>query len=45
MSTLKEGQKAPAFRLPDQEGRELALADFAGKHVFIFFFVKALTPG
>jgi peroxiredoxin Q/BCP len=45
MSTLKEGEKAPGFRLPSDDGREIALEDFRGQHLFIFFFVKALTPG
>jgi peroxiredoxin Q/BCP len=45
MSTLKAGERAPLFRLPNEDGKEIALEDFRGKHVFIFFFVKALTPG
>jgi peroxiredoxin Q/BCP len=45
MSTLKAGQKAPDFRLPGDDGKEVALADFRGKYVVLFFYVKALTPG
>jgi peroxiredoxin Q/BCP len=45
LSTLKAGEKAPPFRLPNEDGKEIAIEDFRGKHVFIFFFVKALTPG
>jgi peroxiredoxin Q/BCP len=42
---LKEGQKAPDFRLKTEEGKEVSLADFQGKRVVIFFFPKANTPG
>lgn len=39
------GQKAPDFRLKTDEGKELALSDFRGKRVVLFFFPKANTPG
>jgi len=42
---LKPGTKAPAFRLQSDEGKEIALKDFAGKRVLLFFFPKASTPG
>jgi len=42
---LKEGQKAPEFRLKTEEGKELSLGDLQGKRVVIFFFPKANTPG
>ena len=42
---LKLGAKAPAFRLPSDEGQEIALKDFAGRRVLLFFFPKASTPG
>lgn len=42
---LKAGDAAPEFRLPGADGKEVALADFRGKHVVLFFFVKALTSG
>ena len=45
MATLKAGDKAPEFRLPTAEGKELALADLRGKNVVLYFFVKALTSG
>jgi len=38
------GQKAPEFALPSSAGKEIKLADFAGKkNVVLFFFVGAFT--
>jgi peroxiredoxin Q/BCP len=43
---LKEGDKAPSFSLPDDQGKTVDLSDFAGKkEVVLFFFPKADTPG
>jgi len=42
---LKEGEKAPEFRLPADDGSEVALSEYAGKNVIFYFFPKALTPG
>lgn len=42
---LKEGQKAPAFTLPADDGSPVSLKDFEGKTVVLFFFPKASTPG
>jgi thioredoxin-dependent peroxiredoxin len=42
---LKIGDKAPGFQLKTDEGGELALSDFRGKRVLLFFFPKANTPG
>ncbi len=42
---LKVGAKAPAFRLLSDEGQEIALKDFAGQRVLLFFFPKANTSG
>jgi thioredoxin-dependent peroxiredoxin len=42
---LKVGAKAPAFRLESDEGRQIALKDFADQRVLLFFFPKASTPG
>ncbi len=39
------GDKAPEFQLPDATGKEIALADYRGKRVVLFFFVKANTSG
>jgi peroxiredoxin Q/BCP len=42
---LKAGEQAPEFRLKSDEGKEIALSDFKGRHVVLFFFPKANTPG
>jgi peroxiredoxin Q/BCP len=41
---LKEGDKAPSFSLPSEEG-EITLKDFKGKTVVLYFYPKDLTPG
>ena len=42
---LKIGAKAPAFRLQSDEGKKLALKDFTGQRVLLFFYPKANTSG
>ena len=42
---LKEGDPAPAFRLAADDGREISLANLRGKHVALYFYPKASTPG
>ncbi len=42
---LAEGDAAPDFRLPDSNGDEVALSDFRGKHVVVYFYPSAGTPG
>src|ERR1700704_4929908 len=42
---LAEGTKAPAFRLPRDGGETVALADYAGKKLVLFFYPRADTPG
>jgi len=44
MAALKVGDPVPAVRLR-ADGTEVSLRDFAGRRVFLFIFVKALTPG
>lgn len=44
-SALIEGAKAPAFRLPSDCGSTLALSDFAGKKLVLFFYPRANTTG
>ncbi len=45
MNPLKRGENAPHFILPDQHNQSVALTDFKGKKVLIYFYPKALTPG
>ena len=42
---IVEGKPAPAFSLEDGSGRSVSLADFAGKHVILYFYPKDDTPG
>lgn len=43
---MKEGDKAPAFKLRSNEGKEVSLADFKGKNrVVLYFYPKDDTPG
>lgn len=42
---LTTGSAAPAFTLPNHEGKEVSLADFAGKAVILYFYPAAMTPG
>jgi peroxiredoxin Q/BCP len=42
---LKEGDPAPNFRLPADDGSEISLKDLRGKHVALYFYPKASTPG
>ena len=43
--SLSQGDPAPAFKLLDQNEHEVALSDFAGRKLMVFFYPKALTPG
>ena len=43
--TIQEGKTAPAFILPDQNGNEVALKDFRGKNVVLYFYPKDNTSG
>ncbi len=45
MKTLTAGTKAPAFSLPDQDGKHVKLKDFSGQKVLVYFYPKAMTPG
>jgi peroxiredoxin Q/BCP len=45
MTKLVAGDVAPAFRLPDQDGQFVALADFAGQRVVVYFYPADDTPG
>lgn len=45
MTTLKPGDKAPDFSIPNQDGAIVSLSDFKGKKLVLFFYPKASTPG
>jgi thioredoxin-dependent peroxiredoxin len=42
---ISEGETAPDFELPDQDGRPVKLSDHRGKTVVLYFYPKADTPG
>ncbi|MFE4228007.1 thioredoxin-dependent thiol peroxidase [Arthrobacter sp. NPDC056886] len=42
---LQPGTPAPDFTLPDAEGKPVALADYRGKNVIVYFYPQAATPG
>lgn len=42
---LEIGTKAPAFSLPDQNGKMHALEDYKRKKVILYFYPKDNTPG
>jgi peroxiredoxin Q/BCP len=44
-ATLVEGGKAPAFKLPTDDGGTVTLSDFKGKNLVLFFYPKANTSG
>jgi peroxiredoxin Q/BCP len=45
MARLDAGDRAPAFTLPDQDGRKVSLKDFAGRPVVVYFYPADDTPG
>lgn len=46
MEYPKIGNMAPAFTLLNQRGEKVSLKDFRGKkHVVLYFYPKAMTPG
>lgn len=42
---VDEGQKAPDFKLPADDGSTISLADFRGRKVVLYFYPKDDTPG
>ncbi|MFE1956943.1 thioredoxin-dependent thiol peroxidase [Streptomyces sp. NPDC059479] len=42
---LSPGDTAPAFTLPDADGKDVSLADHKGRKVIVYFYPAALTPG
>lgn len=45
MNTLQVGDTVPSFTTTDQDGNAIALSDFKGKKLIVFFYPKASTPG
>ncbi|WP_124981447.1 thioredoxin-dependent thiol peroxidase [Nonlabens xiamenensis] len=45
MTSLKAGDPAPDFSIPNQDGQTISLSDFKGKKLVLFFYPKASTPG
>jgi len=46
MALPKIGNLAPAFALSNQDGKKISLKDFRNKkHVILYFYPRALTPG
>jgi thioredoxin-dependent peroxiredoxin len=42
---LTIGKKAPAFSLPNQDGKTVKLSEFKGRWVVLYFYPKDNTPG
>jgi peroxiredoxin Q/BCP len=42
---IGEGDTAPNFTLPDQDGNEVTLSDLRGRAIVLYFYPKADTPG
>jgi peroxiredoxin Q/BCP len=45
MAKLHAGDKAPNFKLSDQDEKDVNLADFKGRKLLLYFYPKADTPG
>nr|WP_292350878.1 thioredoxin-dependent thiol peroxidase [Methanomethylovorans sp. PtaU1.Bin093] len=44
-NSLSEGQQAPLFCLPDQDGKEICLKDLKGKWIVLYFYPRDNTAG
>ena len=40
---IEEGQQAPDFTLPDQDGTDVTLSELRGRTVVLYFYPKAGT--
>jgi|TARA_B100000315_G_scaffold199661_1_gene191578 peroxiredoxin Q/BCP len=45
MPLLKEGDLAPPFALPNQDGIPVGLENFLGHRLLLWWYPKADTPG
>lgn len=43
--SLQIGDKAPDFKLPDQDGKMHQLSEYKGKRTLVYFYPKDETPG
>jgi len=39
------GEKAPDFKLPSNEGKQVSLSEYIGRNVVLYFYPKDMTPG
>jgi thioredoxin-dependent peroxiredoxin len=42
---MEVNDKAPEFTLANEEGKNIAIKDYRGKNVVLFFYPKANTSG
>jgi peroxiredoxin Q/BCP len=42
---VAEGDRAPAFTVPDQDGNPVSLPDYTGRWVVLWWYPAASTPG
>ena len=45
MAELKEGEKAPDFKIPNEKGKPTSPSDFRGEWLVLYFYPKDMTPG
>ena len=45
MAFPRIGNLAPAFSLPNQDGKPVSLKDCRGQRVLLYFYPRAMTPG
>lgn len=45
MALLNEGDAAPDFTVPNQQGNNVSLSQFSGQNVLLWWYPKADTPG
>jgi len=42
---VSEGEEAPEFTLPADDGKKVSLSDYRGKKIVLYFYPKDGTPG
>ncbi len=43
--SVEIGEKAPDFKLENQDGKEVSPSDYLGKNIVLYFYPKDMTPG